>query len=55
MNNFKKAFVVFAFVCATFLNASLFQDGNKIVSDGKGVVLIFDSKACSTESQRNET
>ena len=47
MNNYKKIFVVFAFALATVLNAGLFQEGNKIVSNGKGVILIFDSKVCS--------
>ena len=47
MNNLKKIIVVFVLTFATFSNASLFQEGNKIVANGKGVILIFDSNACS--------
>lgn len=47
MNHLKKTFVLIAILYSTFLNATLFQEGNKIISKGKGVVLIFDSKACS--------
>lgn len=47
MNNVKKLLTVLLIMTATFLNASLFQEGNKIVSNGKGVILIFDNKACS--------
>jgi len=47
MNTFQKIFIASILTFTTFLNAELFKEGNKIVSDGNGVMLIFDSKACS--------
>jgi len=47
MNNLKKIVLSFVLLSTTLIHASLFQEGNKIVSDGKGVVLIFDSNKCA--------
>jgi len=42
----KKLFILTFLLFATYSSAALFEEGNKIISKGQGVILIFDSTKC---------
>lgn len=43
----KKLVVVFLFLSSLVFANEIFQSGNKIVSNGKPIILIFESSSCS--------